>query len=211
MHATIIHLITDYGYWVLFALVAVESLGIPLPGETALVTAAAFAATGELNVWWVLGVGLTAAITGDNTGYWLGRKGGLPLVERYGHRVGLGAARLDRARRFYENHGSKTVLIGRFIAILRSWAAVLAGVMHMPYARFIAFNAAGCIAWASVYTTVGYVFGRNLPLLQHYTREAGIAALLLALVVVFILVRRRRLKSTSTSYNDHDSTRSPRL
>jgi len=195
MHATIVHLITDYGYGILFVLVAVESLGIPLPGETALVTAAAFAAVGELNVCWVVAVGISAAIIGDNTGYWLGRKGGLALVERYGHRVGLSEAKLDRARGFYENHGSKTVLIGRFIAILRSWAAVLAGVMHMPYSRFIAFNAAGCVAWASVYTTVGYLFGRNLPVLEHYSREAGIAALLLALVVAFILVRRRRRKS----------------
>src|SRR6478672_6554736 len=163
MGGTIGHLIGTYGYGLLFLLVAVESLGIPLPGETALVTAAAFAATGHLDVWWVYGIGAAAAIIGDNSGYWLGRTGGLQLVERYGHHVGLNESKLATVRRFYERHGSKTVLIGRFIAILRSWAAVLAGVMRMSYPRFVAFNAAGCILWTGAFTTVGYLFGKNLP------------------------------------------------
>lgn len=193
MHGTIGHLIGTYGYGVLFVLVAVESLGIPLPGETALVTAAAVAANGHLDVWWVYGIGAVAAIVGDNSGYWLGRTGGLQLVERYGHHVGLNESKLATVRRFYERHGSKTVLIGRFIAILRSWAAVLAGVMRMSYPRFIAFNASGCILWTSVFTALGYLFGRNLPLVEKYIREVGIAvAVLVVIAGAFFYIKRKR-------------------
>lgn len=201
MDGTIGHLIGTYGYGILFVLVAVESLGIPLPGETALVTAAAFAARGGLNVELVALVGLVAAIIGDNSGYWLGRTGGLQLVERYGHHVGLNQQKLTKVRGFYERHGSKTVLIGRFIAILRSWAAVLAGVMHMSYPRFVAFNAAGCILWTSVFTTVGYLFGRHLPLLEKYIREIGIATAVIVVIaiVVFVVRHRRRSVNAETS------------
>ena len=197
MHGTIGHLIETYGYWILFVLVSVESLGIPLPGETALVTAAAFAANGQLDVVWVFGIGAIAAIVGDNCGYWLGRTGGLQLVERYGHHVGLSDSKLDRVRGFYARHGSKTVLIGRFIAIMRSWAAVLAGVMRMSYPRFVAFNAAGCILWTSVFTTVGYLFGRNLPLVEKYIREIGIALAILVVVAIGVFVVRKRGRKSS--------------
>jgi membrane protein DedA with SNARE-associated domain len=199
MSGTIPHLIGTYGYGILFVLVAVESLGIPLPGETALITAAAFSATGSLDVAWVYAVAAAAAVIGDNSGYWLGRRGGLPLVERYGHHVGLNARKLETVRRFYERHGSKTVLIGRFIAILRSWAAVLAGVMRMPYPRFVAFNAAGCVLWTTVFTAVGYLFGRHLPLVEKYIREIGIAAgVLVVAAIVVLLVRRRRKSAEGT-------------
>lgn len=196
MHGTIGHLIGSYGYGVLFVLVAVESLGIPLPGETALVTAAAFAANGHLDIGWVFGIGALAAILGDNSGYLLGRTGGLQLVERYGHHVGLNESKLAMVRSFYERHGSKTVLIGRFIAILRSWAAVLAGVMRMSYPRFIAFNAAGCILWASVFSTLGYLFGKNLPLVEKYIRELGIAVAIIVVIAAVIFVVRRRRSAT---------------
>lgn len=199
MDGTIGHLIGSYGYVILFALVAVESLGIPLPGETALVTAAALAAAGHLDAAWVFGIGAAAAIIGDNSGYWLGRTGGLQLVERYGHHVGLSRSKLDKVRRFYEAHGSKTVLIGRFIAILRSWAAVLAGVMRMSYPRFVAFNAAGCILWTSVFTALGYLFGKNLPLVERYIREVGIALAVVAIVAVALVLRRRRKAAATGS------------
>jgi len=137
-------------------------------------------------------VAALAAIAGDNSAYWLGRKGGLALVRRYGHRVGLSSEKLDRARGFFERHGWKTVLFGRFVAILRSWAAMLAGVLHMPYPRFVAFNAAGCVAWTTVFSLLGYVFGRNLPLLEHYAREAGIAVGILVIAGIAVTVLRRR-------------------
>ena len=110
MHTTITQLVETYGYWLLFALVAVESFGIPLPGETALVTAAAAAALGRLNIALVIAAAASGAIVGDNAGYWIGRKGGLALVRRYGRHVGLSEAKLDRAHHFFEQRRQDGVL-----------------------------------------------------------------------------------------------------
>ena len=128
MHATLTSLLESYGYVVLFLLVALESLGIPLPGETALVTAAAFAAAGHLSIYWVVATAAVAAIVGDNGGYWIGREGGLRFVRRYGRMLHIRGTAIERAHAFFERHGATTVFFGRFIALLRAWAAVLAGV-----------------------------------------------------------------------------------
>src|SRR5712691_11870225 len=177
-------LIGSYGYAVLFLLVGLESLGIPLPGETALVTAAAFAALGHLSIYAVVATAAGAAIIGDNGGYWIGREGGLALVRRYGRVLHLNESHLARAHTFFERHGPKTVFIGRFIALLRTWAAVLAGAAHMPYGTFMLYNALGAVCWSVIVGTVGYVFGRNLPQLEHYVGQASLAGVLLVALVV---------------------------
>ncbi len=185
MHDTLNTLLTSYGYLFLLLIVAVESFGVPLPGETALVTAAAIAATGKLDIVGVIAAAALGAIVGDNLGYWVGRKGGLPFVHRYGRYVRLDESKINRVHRFFERHGAKTVFIGRFIALLRSWAAVLAGVAEMPFGVFFAFNASGGITWALVYGLLGYGFGRNLALLHKYLAQASLAlVLLIALAVV---------------------------
>ena len=199
MHSWIANLLTSYGYIFLFFLVGLESFGIPLPGETALVTAAAFAATGRLNIVLVVAVAAAGAIVGDNAGYWIGRKGGLALVSRYGRHVGLTEAKLNRARAFFDRHGAKTVFIGRFIALLRSWAAALAGIGRMPYGVFTLYNALGGIVWASLFGALGYAFGRNLPRLEHYL---GRVSLVIGIVVVIgiaigVGVYRSRRKATA--------------
>ncbi len=177
-------LVASDGYVVLFFLVGLESLGIPLPGETALVTAAALAALGHLSIYAVVATAVAAAIIGDNGGYWIGRKGGIALVRRYGRFIHLNESHLERAHAFFEKHGPKTVFIGRFIALLRTWAAVLAGAARMPYGIFMLYNALGAVCWAVVVGALGYVFGRNLPRLEHYVGQASLAgALLVALVV----------------------------
>jgi membrane protein DedA with SNARE-associated domain len=185
MHSWIANLLTHYGYIFLVLLVGLESFGVPLPGETALVTAAAFAAMGRLNIFVVIAVAAAGAILGDNAGYWIGRKGGLALVSRYGRHVGLTEAKLKRARAFFDRHGAKTVFIGRFIALLRSWAAALAGIAHMPYGTFTMYNALGGIVWASLFGALGYAFGRNLPRLERYL---GRVSLVIAVVVVIGIV-----------------------
>src|SRR3989442_7173312 len=188
MSRTISSLVASYGYVVLFFLVALESLGIPLPGETALLTAAALAALGHLSIYAVVATAVVAAVIGDNGGYWIGRKGGIALVRRYGRRIHLNESQLDRARGFFERHGPKTVFIGRFIALLRTWVAVLAGTARMPYGSFMFYNALGGVCWAVMFGTLGFVFGRNLPRLEHYIGQASLAgALLVALVVGLVL------------------------
>ena len=184
MHDTLNALLTSYGYAFLFLIVAVESFGVPLPGETALVTAAAIAATGRLHIAGVIAAAALGAIVGDSLGYWAGRKGGLPFVHRYGRYVRLDESKINQVHKFFERHGAKTVFIGRFIALLRSWAAVLAGVAQMPFGVFLAFNASGGITWALVFGSLGYGFGRNLALLHKYLAQASLAFVLLVALAV---------------------------
>lgn len=185
MHANIAELVRSNGYWILFVLVGAESMGIPLPGETALVTAAALAALGHLSIAGVILTAAVAAIIGDNLGYWIGREGGIALVRRYGRVLRINERHLERAHRFFERHGGKTVFIGRFVAVLRTWAAVLAGAGRMPYGPFMLYNALGGIVWAVMFGTLGYMFGRNLPLL---TRHLGQASLAFAIVVIIVVL-----------------------
>src|SRR5216684_1499039 len=188
MQGTVSGLVASYGYVVLFFLVGLESLGLPLPGETALVTAAAFAALGHLSIYGVVATAVAAAVIGDNGGYWIGRTGGIALVRRYGRFIHLNEAHLERARHFFGRHGPPTVFLGRFIALLRTWTAVLAGAARMPYGRFMIYNALGAVCWAGVVGALGYVFGRNLPRLEHYMGQASLAgALLVALIVGLVL------------------------
>src|SRR5437016_3333732 len=199
MQGTVSGLVASYGYVVLFFLVGLESLGLPLPGETALVTAAAFAALGHLSIYGVVATAAAAAVIGDNSGYWIGRTGGIALVRRYGRFLHLNEAHLERARHFFGRHGPPTVFMGRFIALLRTWTAVLAGAGRMPYGRFMLYNALGAVCWAGVVGALGYVFGRNLPRLEHYIGQASLAAALLVALVVGLVVGWRWFERNRTS------------
>lgn len=187
----IAHLLETYGYLAVLVLVGLESLGIPLPGETALLTASAYAAAGHLSIAGVIAAAAAGAILGDAGAYWIGRTGGLALLRRYGRFLHVDAARLERAQRFFARHGGKTVFIGRFISLLRMLAALLAGVTRMPYARFSLYNVTGGICWAALFGGLGYLFGRRLPQLKHAVGQAGAMIVLLgALLVVVILAGR---------------------
>ncbi|HVH66993.1 MAG TPA: bifunctional DedA family/phosphatase PAP2 family protein [Gemmatimonadales bacterium] len=191
MHETVPGLVASYGYVVLFLFVGLESLGLPLPGETALVTAAGLAALGHLSISAVIATATAAAIAGDNGGYWIGHAGGLALVRRYGQLLRLNESHLARAHAFFERHGGKAVFFGRFIALLRTWAAVLAGAGHMRYGTFMAYNALGAVCWSGIVGALGYAFGRQLPRLEHYIGQASLAAaLLVALVAGLVLAWR---------------------
>ena len=185
------HLLASYGYLAVLVLVGLESLGIPLPGETALLTAAAYAATGHLSIVGVIGAAAVGAVLGDAGAYWIGRTGGLALVSRYGRVLRVDDAKLERARRFFERHGGKTVFLGRFVSLLRMLAALLAGVTCMPYARFTLFNVSGGVCWALLFGLLGYSLGRQLPQLEHAVGQAGaLIALFAALLVVVVVVGR---------------------
>lgn len=183
------HLLLAHGLIILFALVAAESAGVPLPGETALVAAAVLAADGHYSLVAVIAVGAAAAIVGDNAGYWIGRKGGrallrkLPVVARYFERA------LPPSERFFRRHGAKTVFVGRFVAILRVTAAWLAGISRMPWWRFLLWNAAGGIVWSALVAGLAYEFGRAAgDAISHYglIGAAGVAAVG---VVVFLALK----------------------
>ncbi len=176
----------QYALVLLFLLIAIESAGIPLPGETALVASGVLASQGKLNIVAVVVVAAVAAIVGDNAGYWIGRLGGRRLlarwrlVHRHAQRV------LPRAERLFARHGGKTVFFGRFIAVLRITAAWMAGISHMPWWRFLAFNTAGGILWATLVGLVAYYLGHAAAdAIQTYGLYAAGA---IALGVVFVLV-----------------------
>lgn len=192
-------LLQSYTYPVLVALVLLESVGIPLPGEIALVTAAALAATlGHISIVIVIILGAASAIVGGMLGYWIGAKGGLPLVVRYGGYIGIKKSHIERTHAFFERNGAKTILFGRFVAILRTWAAVVAGAASMSFTKFVIYTAIGSIVWSIAFGSLGYIFGRDLPLLEKYIARTSFGVLVLVAVgvAVFYVVKRRRSSAT---------------
>jgi membrane protein DedA with SNARE-associated domain len=157
---TITHLIDAHGYWVVALFVAVESSGVPFPGETALVLAATYAGeTHRLSIAGVIAAAAAGAIVGDNLGYLAGREGGFRLMRRYGRFVRIDERRLKLGLWLFRQHGALVVFFGRFVAVLRAWAAILAGTNRMPWPHFLAANAAGGVVWAAAVGLAAYFFG----------------------------------------------------
>lgn len=178
------NLLISYGLVLLFVLIAAESAGVPLPGETALIAASILASRGHYSIVSVIVVAAAAAIIGDNVGYWIGRTGGRALLERWGPVRRYAEKAIPPGERFFRKHGGKTVFIGRFVAVLRVTAAWLAGITHMSWWRFVLWNAAGGIVWAAGVSLLAYYFGKAAAdAVQTY----GIYALV-AIVVVAALV-----------------------
>ena len=190
--ALIAHLIATYGYFALFGLVALESFGIPLPGETALIAASLYAgSTHHLNIFVVAAVALSAAVVGDNAGYWLGRGGGGALVARYGHLVRLDARKLKVGRYLFARHGFAVVSVGRFISLLRTYAAFLAGVSRMPVGSFVAANATGGLLWVAGYASAAYGLGKAAGAFGSTAALVGLGVTAVVTVVGGLLLRSR--------------------
>jgi len=193
------HLVSTAGLPLLFALVMLESAGIPLPGETALITAAFLASKGKLNIVEVIVVASAAAIVGDNGGYWVGRHWGRRLLTRSKRLRRFSERVLPPAERFFAKHGDKTVFIARFVAILRFTVAWMAGVAHMRWWRFLVFNAAGGICWATLVALLAYYVGRAAAdaFNQYGLIGAGAILAVAAAVLVVVHVLRRRVATES--------------
>jgi membrane protein DedA with SNARE-associated domain len=189
---TIDEWLSSYGYLVVFLLVMIESIGVPVPGETALIGAALYAgSTGKLELEWVIAVAIAGAIIGDNIGFSIGRYGGARLLLRYGHKIRLHEGRLRIGIWLFRRHGGKVVFWGRFVSVLRTWAAFLAGANHMQWPRFLFFNAAGAIVWATLFGVVYYVFGDAIRRLSTAI-DVTFGVVGLALVVAFVVWTRRK-------------------
>jgi membrane protein DedA with SNARE-associated domain len=180
-------------YLIVAAVICTESLGIPLPGEIALVSAALLAASGVTNVWWVAISASLGAVVGDSIGYALGRRGGRRMLERLGRRFPkhLGPAQLAHAERIFARWGVWAVFFGRFVALLRILAGPLAGALKVPYPRFLLANASGGIIWASGTAFVIWGLGKAA---ERWLSDFSWIALVLAVVVgaASTLVLRRR-------------------
>jgi len=183
LHENLPHLIHAYGYWVVAGLVALECVGLPLPGETALISAAIYAGTThKLGIVPVVASAATAAVLGGMLGFWIGRAAGYPLALRYGRYVGLTESQLKLGQYMFLRHGGKIVFFSRFIALLRAVAAFLAGANRMDWPRFLLFNTAGGVVWAGLFGTGAYLLGRQV---RHIEGPVGIA--LLAVVVALVI------------------------
>ena len=187
-------LVHHYGLVALFLVVMLESGGVPLPGETALVAAGVFASRGQLDIVSVVAVAATAAIVGDNLGYWVGRTGGRGLIERSQLLSRWSERVLPWAEGFFERHGAKTIFIARFFSVLRVTAAWMAGVSRMHWWTFFLWNAAGGICWAVLVGLVAYYAGQAAAdAISHYGLIGGgaLVALVLAGLVGFHFWRKR--------------------
>jgi membrane protein DedA with SNARE-associated domain len=184
------HIVDHYGLAFLFGIVALESAGIWVPGETALIAAAVLASRGHFPLWAVILLAALAAILGDNVGYWIGRT----LGRRYAYKLPFAERLLPPAERFFRRHGGKAVFLARFFAVVRVTGAWMAGMSHMPWWRFLAWNALGGVAWAVAVGLVAFYFGRAAAdLIARYGligAGAAVAAALVALVGVHVWRRR---------------------
>jgi membrane-associated protein len=200
--ASFLSVARDVGYPVLFVLVAIETMGIPVPGETAVFTAGVLASSGHLEIGLVIAVTAAAAMIGDNIGFAIGR--------RVGRRVLLAPGPLERHRRrvievgepFFERHGPKAVFLGRWITGLRITSAWLAGVNRMPWPTFLFWNALGGICWATSIGLLAYFVGRGAERFVNIAGVGGAVVVVVAGVVAWIVVRRRRGSITRRMFDE---------
>ena len=187
----LLHFLMTYGYWAVLLFVAIESTGIPFPGETMLLIAAIYSGTTHrLSIPLVIAAAASGAILGDNLGYWVGREGGFRLLRRYGRYIRLNERKLKLGLYLFRKHGGKVVFFGRFIAVLRAWAAFLAGTSHMPWPSFLLFNALGGITWATVYGLGGYFLGESIHRLAGPVGTITIVLATLIIIASLIFVWR---------------------
>src|SRR5256884_2134639 len=178
---TLQHYLATYGYLAVFIFVAIESAGIPFPGETMLLIAAIYAGrTHQLSIVLVIVAAASGAIIGDNIGFFVGREGGYRVLRRYGRYIGFNERRLKVGIYMFRRHGGKVVFFGRFVAVLRAWAAFLAGVNRMKWGRFLLFNALGGITWATIYGVGSYYLGDNI---HRFTGPVGYGLLALGILL----------------------------
>jgi len=186
------------GYVVLVAIVFTETgllVGFFLPGDSLLITAGLVAAGGGLNIWWLNGLLIVAAIVGDSAGYAIGWRVGPRLFTREKSLL-FNPRHVERTRRFYERHGAKTIVIARFVPIVRTFAPVVAGVGQMQYRRFLLYNILGGVGWVLSTTWAGYLLGRAIPNVDRYMHLIVIIVIILSVIPIGVEIlkeRRRRV------------------
>lgn len=200
------------GYPAIFLFVFIECVGVPLPGETMVLLASFCAATThQLQLPLVILFAALAAVLGDNVGYIIGRTGGRALVEKVGRFFFIKMEHLDKAELFFSRHGAKTVFFGRFISLLRIWAAFLAGMNRMHWRTFLFYNGLGGIIWATYVGLLGYVAGRyfhdHFDQVERVARTIGwvgfglvVLAIIVAVVVIKVRLARRATVQTSSRH-----------
>jgi membrane protein DedA with SNARE-associated domain len=184
---------TNHGYWTLAITLLLENAGIPLPGETMLLFASFLAFQHhELNLGLIILVATLACTLGDNLGYWIGFHGGRPLLHRYQKVFRVSDEKIERGEKLFEKFGSITVFFARFVFGMRVIAGPLAGVLRMPWRRFVMFNFLSAAVWVTVISCVGYFFGQHWERLLKIVGQANVAVFVIAALAVAYLWRRYR-------------------
>jgi membrane protein DedA with SNARE-associated domain len=190
----LISLIPTYGPWIIFGVVGFESAGVPLPGETILVAAALLAATtAQINIVVVVLAAATGAIVGDGLGYMVGRRFGSPFLRRYGRYIRLDEDRLLIGRYLFFQYGNAVVFFGRFIAVLRMFAALLAGANSMPAGRFFFFNMTGAVCWACLFGFGAYGVGGEIYKISGKLSVISLGLFIAAGYALSIFIRRNEV------------------
>jgi membrane-associated protein len=181
------YLEAPWGYLVVGAATFLENsvgAGVIVPGETIVILGGVYAGLNELSLPFVATVAVVGAILGDNVGYWIGRRFGRGFLQRFGEKLFVTPERLGKAERYYAEHGGKTVFLGRFVPFVRSVGFVLAGVAHMQWKRFIAYDVAGALIWGVGHSFLGYVLGASYERWQRYATPVGLGLLVILLFLV---------------------------
>jgi membrane protein DedA with SNARE-associated domain len=202
---TLTGLLRDWGYWLIFGSMLLENAGVPLPGETVTLLGGYAAGSGHLNLFGVMGAAAGGAMLGDNIGYWVGRRAGWGLILRVGGWLSQSPEQLEMLRDQFLRHAGKSVLLGRFVAVLRVVAGPMAGAVGMPYGRFLLCNCLGAVLWAGTMVSLAWLGGRWIPFerMVRGVLEFGIGALLL---VVLLLIVPRLLGRLEQRQLDGDET-----
>lgn len=185
---TIQEIARQFGYLAVFLGILLENLGLPLPGETVTLVGGFLAGSGELNYWLLLGDAILGAVLGSTCGYWIGRYGGWPLLLGLGRFFRIQEDKLEELKDKFSENASKAVFFGRFVALLRIFAGPMAGIVQMPFGKFLWFNFAGATVWASVMVTLAFFVGRIVSLEQLVTWVAQFAVVALILASAWIVV-----------------------
>jgi membrane protein DedA with SNARE-associated domain len=204
------HLVETFGYPLLFAVVAAESSGVPVPGETGLIAAALLASRGKMQIELVIPIAALAAIVGDNIGYQIGRHGGRWLLQRPGRFQRHRLLALQLGEPFFARHGPKAVFFGRFLLGLRVWASWLAGATKMRWRSFLLWNALGGICWATAIGLVAYFLGTAASNAIEAFGIYGAGAAAIGLIAAGIAYRRHQHKMRESLDHRTGAPRPPR-
>jgi membrane protein DedA with SNARE-associated domain len=201
------HLVATFGYWAVLLSVTIGCAGVPFPAAAIFVAAAIYAgSTHALNIYGVISVAAVGAIAGTMIGYWLGKTGGLRIVDRYGDRLHLTQDRLQLGEYLFMRYGGRTILFGRFVSPLRTFSGFLAGLNHMPWNKFVLPTIIGSILWACIWGGFSYIVGDN----NHNLTFPGSSIILAVLIITAVYYLRRFLKRLSAeakaAFSDQSST-----
>ena len=192
-----------YGYWAVAIALLLENTGLPVPGETILLLGSFLAfSQRQLQLPWIIVVGIASATLGDNIGFFVGLRGGRPLLNRYRQWFRISKEAIANGERVFQRYGPATIFFARFVAGLRVIAGPLAGILRMEWRRFAIYNFLGATVWVTVIATVGYVFGRHWGRLLHIVKEFNITILVIAVIVVLLMLWRHRADKDSDPIDD---------